>query len=256
MVCFNTDKKRTEALVEKVYEDISHEKIDTIIISISAGWEVRETLHQSIRDTFIKAENHMFRKKIVESQSMRNKTIQVIMETLNEKSEREKRHSVQVSEWSKRIGEAMGLNSQLIKEIETAGLVHDIGKIAVREEVLNKPGKLTDEEYDEIKKHSESGYQILKSVDAYSSLADDVLAHHERYNGNGYPRGLKGDEIPLIARIICVADAYEAMVSDRSYRKGIPHEEALAEIIRCSRSQFDPVITEVFVKLFDKDIDD
>ncbi len=251
MACPNTNQEKAELLVEQLYEAVEQEQLDSIIISISAGWEIRETMDQTIRDTFIKAENHMFRKKLVESQSMRNKTIQVIMQTLNEKSEREKKHSVQVSEWSKKIGEAMSLNPQLIKELETAGLVHDIGKIAVREEVLNKPGKLTKEEYDEIKKHSESGYQILKSVDAYSSLAEDVLAHHERFDGKGYPRGLKGEQIPLIGRIICLADAYEAMISDRPYRKGITHESALAEIVRCSGTQFDPEVTKAFLSIFD-----
>ena len=251
MVCPNTNEESAGQLVDQLYKDLEKEQLDNIVISISAGWEIRENMDQTIRDTLIKAENHMFRKKLVESQSMRNKTIQVIMQTLNEKSEREKRHSVQVSEWSKKIGEAMSLNPQLLKELETAGLVHDIGKIAVREEVLNKPGKLTEEEYDEIKKHSESGYQILKSVDAYSSLAEDVLAHHERFDGKGYPRGLKGDQISLIGRIICLADAYEAMISDRPYRKGITHEDALEEIVRCSGTQFDPEVTKAFISLFD-----
>ena len=252
MVCPDTDRQKAEEIGLRIYDDIGKKKLDSIVISVSAGWEVRESLEQTVRDTFIKAENHMFRKKIVESQSMRNKTIQVIMETLNEKSEREKRHSVQVSEWSRKIGEAMAMNSQFLKELETAGLVHDIGKIAIREEVLNKPDRLSQEEYDEIKKHAESGYQILKSVDAYSSLAEDVLAHHERFDGKGYPRGLKGEEIPIIARIIAVADAYEAMISDRPYRKGMSHQQAENEILRCSGTQFDPAIAEAFVRIFNR----
>lgn len=251
VVCPNCDHDKAEEMVNRLYHITTRDKLENIIISISAGWEIRTSLTQTVRDVFIKAENHMFRKKLVESQSMRNQTIQVIMQTLSEKSEREKRHSVQVSEWSRKLGEAMKLNPQLVKELEVAGLVHDIGKIAVHEEVLNKPGSLTEEEYDEIKKHSESGYQILKSVDAYSSLAEEVLAHHERFDGKGYPRGLKGDEIPLIARIICVANAYEAMIADRSYRKGMSHESALEEIVRCSGAQFDPARTEAFLNLFD-----
>ena len=144
----------------------------------------------------------------------------------------------------------MGLNSRFVKEIEIAGLLHDIGKIAVREDVLNKPGKLTDEEYDEIKKHCESGYHILKTVDEYSSLADYVLAHHEKVDGSGYPRGLSGEEIPVAARIIAVADAYEAMVSERPYRNSISHELAIEEIIKWSGHQFDFEIVKIFTKLF------
>ncbi len=149
----------------------------------------------------------MYRNKLTESQSMRNKTIQVILETLNAKNKREKIHSENVSIISRNIGEELELDDQLIKEIEIAGLMHDIGKIAISESVLNKEGPLTESEYVEVKKHPESGYQILKSVDAYSSLAEYALSHHEWYDGTGYPKGLKGIEIPLISRIISVADA-------------------------------------------------
>lgn len=250
MLLPNTTNEEAQELVSTLYSEINNDNLGNVVISISIGWAVRNSMKQTLKEVFIESEDHMYRRKITEGQSMRNQTIQVIMQTLNEKSEREKRHSDQVSKLSKQIAVAMNLDPQLLGEVETAGLLHDIGKISVRDEVLNKPGKLTNEEYNEIKKHPESSYQILKSVDAYSSLADDALAHHERYDGKGYPKGLKGDEIPLIARIISVADAYEAMVSDRSYRKGIPHAAALEEIVRNSGTQFDPVIVDYFVESF------
>jgi diguanylate cyclase (GGDEF)-like protein/PAS domain S-box-containing protein len=143
MVFPNTDEKEAEYLVDKLYELVSAEKLENIVISISAGWQVRTDVSQSIRDTLIKAENHMFRKKIVESQSMRNQTVNIIMQTLSEKNEREKRHSVEVAKLAKEIGVSMGLSVQKVKEIELAGLLHDIGKIAIKEDILNKPGKLT-----------------------------------------------------------------------------------------------------------------
>lgn len=133
--------------------------------------------------------------------------------------------------------------------IELSGLMHDIGKIAINEGLLNKPGKLTEAEYIEIKKHPEIGYQILKSVDAYSGLAEYVLSHHERWDGTGYPRGLKGEAIPLFSRIIAVADAYEAMISDRSYRRAMTHEYAVEEIVRCAGTQFDPDVVHAFLKV-------
>jgi diguanylate cyclase (GGDEF)-like protein/putative nucleotidyltransferase with HDIG domain/PAS domain S-box-containing protein len=241
--------EESEQLVDAIYTNIEYERVNNIVVSISIGWETKTTINQLIRDTVIKAENHMFRKKLVESQSMRHQTIKTILETLNTKNERERRHSEQVSKLCRNIGEAMGFNNQIVKEIEMAALLHDIGKITVREELLNKPGKLTDDEYKEIKKHSESGYQILKSVDAYFGLADSVLAHHERYDGKGYPRGLRGKDIPLTARIIAVADAYEAMVSDRAYRKGVPHESAIEEIKRNVETQFDPQIVNVLLRI-------
>lgn len=252
MVFPNTDEKEAEYLVDKLYGLVSAERLENIVISISAGWQVRTDENQSIRDTLIKAENHMFRKKIVESQSMRNQTVNIIMQTLSEKNEREKRHSVEVAKWAKEIGVSMGLSVQKVKEIELAGLLHDIGKIAIKEDILNKPGKLTEEEYDEIKRHPESGYHILKSVDEYSSLAQCVLEHHERFDGKGYPKGIKGSQISLIARIIAVADAFEAMIAQRPYRKSLTEEMAIEEIKKNSNTQFDPEVVTAFLKIFDK----
>ncbi len=247
----NITRKEAQKLIDEMYHTINNDQLEQIVISISIGLAVRMSMEESMKETFTRSENNMFQKKITEEQSMRNQTIQMIMQTLNQKNEREKLHSVKVSEISKEIGKAMGFNSQQLGEVETAGLLHDIGKISIRDEVLNKPGKLTDEEYAEIKKHPESSYEILKSVDAYSSLANAALSHHERYDGKGYPNGLKGENIPLFARIICVADAYEAMIADRSYRKGMPHEAALEEIRRNSGTQFDPVIADYFLSIFE-----
>jgi len=145
---------------------------------------------------------------------------------------------------SVKIGQALNVNYETLKEIEISALMHDIGKIAIREELLNKPCILSESEYDEIKRHSESGYHILKSVDAYSSLADYILSHHERWDGGGYPRELSGEQIPLISRIICVADAFEAMTSDRPYRKRMSKDDAVKELNKCAGNQFDPEIVK------------
>ena len=244
--------KDSEKIVDRIYKRVGDEKVENVIVSVSIGWETRVSYEESLRDIFIKAENHMFRKKLSESQSMRHQTIKAIVESLNEKNKREKEHSEHVSILAGKIAMAMGLSNQKVKEIEMTGLLHDIGKIAIREKVLNKKGKLTNEEYEEIKRHPESGYQILKSVDAYSSIAEDILSHHERYDGLGYPKGLKGNKIPLVSRIIAIADAYDAMVSDRSYRKGISHEAALKEIKEHAWTQFDPILSKIFIKMFNE----
>jgi putative nucleotidyltransferase with HDIG domain len=146
----------------------------------------------------------------------------------------------------------MQFEPEVIKEIELAGLLHDIGKIAIDENILNKNGILTESEYNQIKKHTECGYQIMKSVDAYSKLADYILSHHERWDGMGYPRGLVGESIPLIARIINIADAYEAMTADRPYRNGMSHNDAIIEMERCAGTQFDPYIVDTFKNHFIK----
>lgn len=246
IICPNTSQVEMSELSMSIYRSISSEREEHPILSLSIGWEMKTTPEQTMTDIFNKAEEQMYRRKLTESQSSRNQTIQAIMKTLNEKNAREKIHSERVSAISRLIGEAMNLDYGTIKEIETAGLLHDIGKIAVDENILNKDGRLTDDEYNNIKKHPESSYQILKSINAYAGLAEDVLSHHERWDGNGYPRRLKGEEISLIARIICVADAYEAMTADRAYRKAMAKEDALIELKKYSGTQFDEAIVRLF----------
>ena len=134
-----------------------------------------------------------------------------------------------------------------------SGLLHDIGKIAIDENILNKPGKLTDEEWEEVKRHPEIGYRILSTVNDMSEMAGYVLAHHEKWNGTGYPKGLKGEEIPLQSRIITIADSYDAMTSERSYRNALSEEDAIEELKVNAGIQFDPELVKVFVeKVLDK----
>lgn len=249
VVITNFSQQRTEKLVDAIINEIDKKKINNILPSISIGWETRNSMQESLRDIIRKVENHVFRKKLVDNQSMRHQIIKTIVETLNNKNRREKEHSEQVGILCGKIGKEMGYTNYLLKEIEIAGLLHDIGKITIREEILNKPGKLTKEEYNEVKKHPETGYKILKSIDEYSALADYILAHHERYDGEGYPRGVSGDNIPIVARIIAVADAYEAMISNRPYRKGITKALAIEEIRHNSGTQFDPKIVNIFISI-------
>ena len=244
-----TTSCETEKMINRVHSSINKETNENVIISVSFGWETKVTPEQSIHEILSKAEEHMYRKKLVESQSMRNQTIKVIMHTLHETNMRERVHSEKVSQISRTIGEAMKLDSDTLKELEIAALMHDIGKIAISPEVLNKAGKLTDTEYEDLKRHSEIGYHILKSVDVYTNLADYVLSHHERWDGTGYPRGLAGETIPLVGRIIAVADAFEAMIGDRPYRSSMNPIEALEEIKRCSGTQYDPNIVEIFCSM-------
>ena len=161
-------------------------------------------------------------------------------------------HSQTVGRYSETIARELGLADELVERVRLAGILHDVGKIAVPDAVLSKPGKLTDDEYEQMKKHPEVGAVIIDGADL-KDVASWVMAHHERPDGRGYPRGLAGDEVPLEARILGVADAYEAMTADRVYRKAMPVEDARAELRRCAGTQFDPRVVEVFLAALERD---
>lgn len=158
-------------------------------------------------------------------------------------------HSKRVSNLSVQIAKAIGLSPKEIDEIRIVGLMHDAGKSTIPSEILNKEGKLTTEEWDIIRKHSEHGYDLLSSEVKYAYLAKYVLQHHERIDGKGYPHGIKGDEIELYSRIIAVADAYDAMTTDRVYSKAKTKQESMEEIRNFSGTQFDPHIANAFLNI-------
>lgn len=158
-------------------------------------------------------------------------------------------HSRRVALLSKELAVFSGSSQHDAERIYMAGLLHDVGKIGISESVLRKPGKLTDEEFTEMKKHPEIGARILGDIAQIQDLIPGVLHHHERYDGRGYPHRLLGHDIPLMARIMCIADSYDAMTSNRTYRRGLPHNVALLEIRRCGGTHFDPTLTEAFLAM-------
>ncbi len=159
-------------------------------------------------------------------------------------------HSRRVTMFSMIIGKELGLDKETIEDIRLSGLLHDIGKIAVPESILLKPGKLTDDEWYNMKQHPVKGVNMLEHVNEFVPLLPGIKHHHEHYNGKGYPEGLKGQNIPLIARIIAVADAFDAMTSKRIYRGALSEDEALKEIEKCKGTQFDPEIADVFINIY------
>ncbi|MFG0327444.1 MAG: HD-GYP domain-containing protein [Phycisphaerales bacterium JB037] len=158
-------------------------------------------------------------------------------------------HSERVSHLSAAIAEAVGLDRDFVETTRIAGLVHDVGKIGVPESILCKNGRLTDPEFDAIKLHPEIGYRILKDIPRLREMLPGVLHHHERWDGRGYPHGISGEQIPLLGRIIAIADTFDAMSSTRAYRPAMPREKVLAEIERCAGSQFDPALVPAFLSL-------
>jgi HD-GYP domain-containing protein (c-di-GMP phosphodiesterase class II) len=156
-------------------------------------------------------------------------------------------HSTRLAEWGMRVGQELGLEESALQNLEVAALLHDIGKVGIPDAILRKPGKLEPEEYALMKKHPEYGWAVLRMLPGFERAALDILHHHETFDGKGYPAGLKDTEIPVVSRIVCVIDAFDAMVSSRPYRKGLPHEEAVRRLKEASGTQFDPVVVECFL---------
>jgi putative nucleotidyltransferase with HDIG domain len=159
-------------------------------------------------------------------------------------------HSARVTTIAEAIARRLGWDEQRLELLHVGGRLHDVGKLGVSEEVLAKPGRLDEQELAQIREHPKLGARILMRVAAFRSALPYVLYHHERWDGRGYPTGRAGEEIPLEARVLAVADAFDAMTSNRPYRPALDREEALAEVARCAGTQFDPEIARIFLELF------
>lgn len=243
-----TDKHEAKEIVKRIKERAVNEKVESVDISISFGYETKRASTEKIEDILKKADDHMYEKKLLESQSMRWKTINAIITTLNGKDKEEEKNSYKVSNLCKDLGTAIGLSKDEIDELKTISLLRDIGKISIDEKIFSKPGRLTREEWEEVKRHPEIGYRILCTVTSMTKVAEYVLAHHEKWDGSGYPKGLKGEEIPLKSRIVAISDSYNAMLSERSYRKSLTEEAALEELKVNAGTQFDPKLVKVFIE--------
>jgi diguanylate cyclase (GGDEF)-like protein/PAS domain S-box-containing protein/putative nucleotidyltransferase with HDIG domain len=249
VILTHTTGEDADKLIKRIRENIENENKDMLALSVSIGFETKKADDQSINETFAGAENYMYRQKMYDSASIRSKTIDLIMSSLFEKSEREMAHSKRVSQLCGLIASGLGFDNEAINKIKISGLLHDIGKIGVDEKILNKAGGLNPEEWKEIKKHPEAGWRILSSVREFNDVAKCAISHHERWDGQGYPQKLSGYNIPLEARILAVADAYDAMTSERSYRAPMSKEEAINELKKNAGSQFDPEIVKAFIKI-------
>ena len=253
MLSPNTLEHEIREKINVLNESVKKISINQVALSLSFGYSLKNSKEDPMLNNLKNAEDFMHRRKLLESPSMRGKAIYTIMTTLHEKNPREEEHSLRVSNLCGRMGKALGLPEDEIKELKTVGLLHDIGKVAIEEGILNKKGQLDKNEWLEIKKHPEIGYRILSTVNDLSEMAGYVLAHHERWDGSGYPKGLKGTQIPVQSRIIAIADAYDAMISERSYRHALPKEEAVCELERGAGTQFCKEWVKIFI---DKVIND
>jgi diguanylate cyclase (GGDEF)-like protein len=251
----NTDGKTALKVLNGIQSSSEKENKKTKLfdISIALGFSTKQNLDQTFDDVISVAEKYMYQRKVLERKSVHNAVIASIKATLNEKNEETEEHCERLIELSKIMADKMNLSQREKDELELIASLHDLGKIGIDERILNKPGKLTEEEWYEMKKHPEIGYRIALSSPELAPIAEYILHHHERWDGKGYPQKLSGEEIPYLSRLIAVMDAYDAMTQDRPYRKRMSEAEALQEIKDNEALQFDPKIAEAFIELMKKE---
>ncbi len=243
-----TDIVSAEKLAHRLKEKIERAKINDISVSVSFGWGTKENEEQTIESVLKSAENLLYQQKVLSNPGNRNEMIKVITKALQNKCPWESEHARRVGTICASIGEAFNLPDDEVRELKTAGALHDIGKIALDEGILNNPDNLSDAEWAQMKDHPDTGYRILSTSSEYYNIAEYILAHHEHMDGTGYPKGLKGEAILWKARIIAIAEAYDSMTFDRPSRKAITQEKAVAKIRENAGTQFDAEIAKVFVE--------
>lgn len=243
-----TSEEGVKQVIDRIVIAAANTKVGSINLSISCGWEVKKSAEEDINEIIKRAENLMYKNKLFESSSMRNMTISTIVKTLYEAHPLEEKHSKRVSDLCVAIGKEILLSSRELSELKTIGLLHDIGKVAIDKSIINKTGPLTEEEIAEMRRHPEIGYRILSCVGDFSEIAQYVLAHHENWDGSGYPKGLKGEEIPLKARIAAIADAYDFMTNYKPYPRTLSQNEAVEELKKGAGKEYDPDLVAVFIE--------
>lgn len=217
-------------------------------VSVSLGYATKTHENQLMEQVLNSAEDWMYRRKLMESRSFRSAMVKSLISTLAEKSFETIGHTERMGGLSALIGRGMGLSDEELETLNLLAMIHDIGKVAISEEILTKPGPLNGEEWAEVRRHSEIGYRIAQSTAELGQMADLILGHHERWDGAGYPNGLAGESIPKLSRIVAVVDAYDVMTHSRPYREAVTPQEALAEIRRCAGTQFDPRVVAALEK--------
>ncbi len=248
----NANKERCEEIKREIIEMCKAHSFNLIELSISLGSSVKGRIEDNIDISLREAEEHLYRQKLLEERSVRSSIVFSLQKSLEEKNMETEKHTERLINYALQIGRTLKLSMDELYELELVTKLHDIGKIGISEEILLKPGKLTDKEFSTMKTHTEKGYRILKTSPELAHISKGVLSHHERWDGKGYPLGLKGEEIPLAARIVNLVDSYDAMTHDRVYSKARTKEDSIREIRRCKGTQFDPYITDIFLSILEK----
>ncbi len=221
------------------------------VFTISLGYSVASTSNSKIKEIYAIAFDGMLKNKLVEVDSSQSSIVSSLKATLFERSDETEEHANRLGIFATEIGKQLGLSYAQNSDLKLLGQLHDIGKVGVPDAILFKPSRLTEIEMNRMKQHPVIGYRIASGIQQLENVAYNIMTHHERWDGKGYPKGLKETEIPLLSRIISVVDAYDAMTNDRCYRKALPAEKALEELRTNAGTQFDPEIVNTFLQILE-----
>jgi len=247
----NTPENQAARIQERIAETAHMQEIEEtgLLLSVALGCATRTSKAQKMSEVIKEAEGHMYREKLSSSWSVKGRMMSVLMQTLEEKSHETREHVRRMEKAGLKIADAINLDSAETQKLKLLIALHDIGKINIPENILNKVKPLTEKERQSLQTHPEIGYRIASRTDEFSQVAVGILHHHEWWDGTGYPDGLQGEDIPLISRITAIVDAYDAMTSDRPYRDALHPQEAISELQRCAGTQFDPQLVDVFLRI-------
>lgn len=249
-----TDCEAVKMVVKRINKKISNtflefEDSSKLPLSAALGYGVKNNCFEDIFEILDNAESRMYKNKLTESRSIKSNILNTLLKTLSEKSQETSRHSNRMAALARKLAERIDLSQSEINKLTLIAKLHDIGKTVIPEKILNKKEKLIAAEWKEVKTHPAVGQRILNTTEEFSHISESVLSHHERWDGGGYPRGLKEEEISLLARIIAVVDAYDVMTGKQVYKAAISKEEALKEIEKNAGTQFDPELAKLFIEL-------
>lgn len=244
-----TDEEVLSEVVKRVKSKSNKTRTSKIPLSISLGVSTKKKNYQDFSKVIKKAEDNMYRHKLVDSKSIISSIISSLEAILFEKSIKTEKHTEKVKEMSLKLAKSVKLSKIKMEELSLLASIYDIGKVAILDIILNKKENLSRREWETIKRHPEIGYRIALASHQLSSIAEYILTSHEWWDGSGYPQGLKGEEIPILSRIITIVDAYEAMVTGRPYKRAISKSAAIKELERYKGIQFDPRLVDKFIKI-------
>ncbi len=244
-----TSAQKAKAIVDRIVDGCREACLESLPISFALGLSTKTSMDKDIQVILREAEADMYKVKLSESRSTKNLVMEAMLKTLAEKSYETEEHTKCMREVALKIGEKINLTDTELNRLGLLVIMHDIGYINIAREILTKVDLLTEDEWKIIKEHPETGFRIARATEDFAFVAEEILSHHERWDGKGYPRGLEGEDIPLLARIIAIAAAFEVMHNGRPYKKAMSKSEIVAEFEKCSRTQFDPKLTEIFLSI-------